>query len=87
MRVRVLYFGVLKDVCGGGGEEMDLPNGASVGDLMMGCRARHEEAAEVWGSIAVAINQEYARAGDTLRDGDEVALLPPVSGGTESYAR
>ena len=36
-----------------------------------------------WDSIAVAVNQEYARANDVLRDGDEVALLPPVSGGCE----
>ena len=37
--------------------------------------------AEWMQSIAVAVNQEYARAADVLRDGDEVALLPPVSGG------
>ena len=37
--------------------------------------------AGIWQSIAVAVNQEYARGGDVLRDGDEVALLPPVSGG------
>jgi molybdopterin converting factor small subunit len=36
-----------------------------------------------WDSIAVAVNQEYARAEVALRDGDEVALLPPVSGGIE----
>jgi molybdopterin converting factor small subunit len=36
----------------------------------------------LWESIAVAVNQEYARAGDVLKDGDEVALLPPVSGGS-----
>ena len=81
MRVRVLYFGVLKDISGLGCEEMELPDGASVGDLVMGCRARHGVAAGVWGSIAVAVNQEYAGAGDALEDGDEVALLPPVSGG------
>jgi molybdopterin converting factor small subunit len=34
-----------------------------------------------WDSIAVAVNQEYAKAGDVLREGDVVALLPPVSGG------
>jgi molybdopterin converting factor small subunit len=37
----------------------------------------------MWDSIAVAVNQEYAKADVVLKDGDEVALLPPVSGGLE----
>ena len=79
MRVRVLYFGVLKDVAGYRQVEMELEEGASVADLL----ALHRRAgtASVWDSIAVAVNQEYARVGDVLKDGDEVALLPPVSGG------
>jgi molybdopterin converting factor subunit 1 len=79
MRVRVLYFGVLKDVAGGSRAEMELEEGASVADLL--ARHRGQETAAVWDSIAVAVNQEYARAEDVLKDGDEVALLPPVSGG------
>jgi molybdopterin converting factor subunit 1 len=79
MRVRVLYFGVLKDVAGGIRAELELEEGASVADLLM--RHRGRGTAAVWDSIAVAVNQEYARAEDVLKDGDEVALLPPVSGG------
>ena len=79
MRVRVLYFGVLKDIAGGSRAEMELEEGASVADLL--ARHRGSGAASVWDSIAVAVNQEYARVGDVLRDGDEIALLPPVSGG------
>jgi molybdopterin converting factor subunit 1 len=81
MRVTVLYFGVLKDVMGCRCRVMELTEGASVVQLL----AVHRESgkASVWDSIAVAVNQEYARAGDVLRDGDEVALLPPVSGGGE----
>jgi molybdopterin converting factor subunit 1 len=81
MRVRVLYFGVLKDAFGRDGEAMELVDGASVADLIAVCRGRYAGAAGVWGSMAVAVNQEYARAGAVLKDGDEVALLPPVSGG------
>jgi molybdopterin converting factor subunit 1 len=81
MRVRVLFFGVLKDVFGGSAEEMELAKGASVADLIAACRGRAVGAREVWDSIAVAVNQEYARGVDVLKDGDEVALLPPVSGG------
>ena len=78
MRVRVLYFGVLKESLGRESEQVELAEGARVADLM----ARYEDGNAEWmQSIAVAVNQEYARAVDVLRDGDEVALLPPVSGG------
>jgi molybdopterin converting factor subunit 1 len=81
MRVRVLYFGVLKDAFGRGGEEMELAEGASVADLIAACRGRYAGAAKVWDAMAVAVNQEYARGVVVLREGDEVAFLPPVSGG------
>ncbi|MBB5316747.1 MoaD/ThiS family protein [Tunturibacter empetritectus] len=84
MRVRVLYFGVLKDVFGRSGEDVELADEASVADLMAACRGRAVGVAGVWDSMAVAVNQEYARGVDVLKDGDEVALLPPVSGGVES---
>ncbi|WP_433966121.1 MoaD/ThiS family protein [Tunturiibacter gelidiferens] len=79
--MRVLYFGVLKDVFGGSGEDVELADKASVADLISVCRGRAAGAAGVWDSMAVAVNQEYARGVDVLKDGDEVALLPPVSGG------
>jgi molybdopterin converting factor small subunit len=60
---------------------MELKEGASVADLL--ALHRGQGTAGVWDSIAVAVNQEYARAEDVLKDGDEVALLPPVSGGVE----
>jgi molybdopterin converting factor subunit 1 len=83
MRVRVLYFGVLKDGFGGSGEALELAEGARVADLLSACRKRFAGQAGLWESIAVAVNQEYARVDDVLKDGDEVALLPPVSGGVE----
>jgi molybdopterin converting factor subunit 1 len=87
MRVCVLYFGVLKDVVGRGRSEMDLAEGASVAELLEVHRGLAKGSESVWDSIAVAVNQEYARAGDVLKDGDEVALLPPVSGGIEGLER
>ena len=81
--MRVLYFGVLRDVFGRGDEEMELAEGASVADLIAACRGRYAGVGEIWDSMAVAVNQEYARAEMMLREGDEVALLPPVSGGVE----
>ena len=84
MRVCVLYFGVLKDLVGHGRTEMNLAESASVAELLEVHRSRAMGQEALWNSIAVAVNQEYARAEDVLKDGDEVALLPPVSGGIES---
>jgi molybdopterin converting factor subunit 1 len=81
MRVRVLYFAILKDVFGCEREELELPAGATVGEMLGVLGGRGGSAGKVWGSIAVAVNQEYALVGRVLMDGDEVALLPPVSGG------
>ena len=81
MRVRVLYFGVLKDVIGQGSRMMEVGEGSSVAELVAVHRGAFSGPAAVWDSIAVAVNQEYARADRLLKDGDEVALLPPVSGG------
>jgi molybdopterin converting factor small subunit len=78
MRVKVLYFGVLKDYFGDSAD-VGLPDGADVAALLV----QHEDRANIiWKSIAVAVNRQYAKAGDVLHDGDEVALLPPVSGGS-----
>ena len=82
MRVRVLYFGVLREMLGGSEASLELADGAIVADVLNVYRERVPTFA--WDSIAVAVNQEYARAGDGLKDGDEVALLPPVSGGQDA---
>lgn len=79
--MRVLYFGILKDVVGHSSLEMELPEGLSVAELVKRHEWEKKTSAKVWSSIAVAVNQQYAKPGDVLRDGDEVALLPPVSGG------
>ncbi len=78
MRVSVLYFGILKDVAGQGSATMEIADGTTTGELVAMLRGA---LGAVLDSAAVAVNQEYARAGDVLKDGDEVALLPPVSGG------
>jgi molybdopterin converting factor small subunit len=84
MQVHVLYFGILKDIFGCDGQTQELAEGATVADLVTGYRLSEGYAKgspELWNSLAVAVNQVYARPGDVLSDGDEVALLPPVSGG------
>jgi len=78
MRVRVLHFGILRERMGGG-EWLEIADNATVADVLNVYRERLGSFA--WESIAVAVNQEYARADAVLKDADEVALLPPVSGG------
>jgi molybdopterin converting factor subunit 1 len=81
MRICVVYFGVLREMLGGNQAWLEIADGAIVADVLNVYRERIP--AFAWDSIAVAVNQEYARAGDGLKDGDEVALLPPVSGGQD----
>jgi len=83
MRVRVLFFGLLKDLAGKASEEVSLPDGATVQDLLSHY-AQNAKLKATLGSIAIALNQEYASPNATLRDRDEVGLLPPVSGGSDS---
>jgi molybdopterin converting factor small subunit len=77
MRVQMLYFGVLKDYFGDSAD-IGLPDGATVAELLV----QHQDRGHVvWESIAVAVNRDYAKLTHVLHEGDEVALLPPVSGG------
>ena len=81
MRVTLLTFGMLRDLLPDTGP-LDLPGGATVRDLVDRCRASAPAQAIPWSSMAVAVNREYVRDTHPLADGDEVALLPPVSGGS-----
>ena len=88
MRVRLLTFGVLRDMAGLSDETVELKEGATVGELIEILRGRTSNEATgngadegIWRSLAVAVNREYSSLAVVLREGDEVALLPPVSGG------
>ena len=82
MRVRVLFFGILKDLSGKSSDFLELREGASVADLLRHCAGEVAALQASSRSLAVAVNQQYARPETLLKDGDEVALLPPVSGGS-----
>jgi molybdopterin synthase catalytic subunit/molybdopterin converting factor small subunit len=83
MEIRVIAFGVLKEWLGPAAATVELPESATVGTLLELLRARLPENAppEALRGIAVGVNAEYAQAAQILHDGDEVGLLPPVSGG------
>jgi molybdopterin converting factor subunit 1 len=83
MQVHVLFFGMLKEAVGKSSDSVELPEGASLGDLLELYASRSPELKGVLPSLAAAVNQEYAGAETMLKPGDEIALLPPVSGGVE----
>lgn len=82
MQVRILFFGVLKDLAGKASDSLDLPDGALVRDVLEHYAARAPRVRESLASLAVAVNQRYAGPETVLKSDDEVALLPPVSGGS-----
>ena len=81
MQVTVLYFGVLKDLFPNERQPVEVAEGETVAGLLRLSQGRASKQSDVWKSLAVAVNREYASLDTVLRDGDEVALLPPVSGG------
>jgi molybdopterin converting factor subunit 1 len=84
MQVRVLFFGQLKEIVGASEETAELSDGAHLEDLFERYGRRFPRFAEFRPSIAASVNQEYADAKALLTNGDEVAFLPPVSGGDQS---
>ena len=84
MRVTILFFGVLKEMLAGHSQTLDLPLGATVETVLQHFRETNPQQASIWPTLAVAVNQNYAARTVALHEGDEVALLPPVSGGSAS---
>jgi molybdopterin converting factor subunit 1 len=82
MYVRVLLFGMLKDLVGKSEDSIQLRDGACVRDVLDQYGSRFPRFNESLNSLAVAVNQKYAGPDTRLNPSDEVALLPPVSGGT-----
>ena len=83
MQIRVLFFGVVKDLAGRSSETIELPEGARVEAVLRHYSQLVPRLEAILPSLALAVNQEYSSAESLLRPGDEVALLPPVSGGAQ----
>jgi MoaE-MoaD fusion protein len=87
MRIRVLLFGQLKDIVGRQEDFLDLQPGTHVGAVLAHYAKQFPQLGSLAGSIACSLNQEYSPASALLHDGDEVGLLPPVSGGRETSSK
>jgi molybdopterin converting factor subunit 1 len=81
VKVRVRFFASLRERLGTSEKDCLLPEGATVADLWEALCAENASLAEVGPSLSFALNREYVDRAAKLREGDEVALIPPVSGG------
>jgi molybdopterin converting factor subunit 1 len=81
MKVRLLYFAVLRDITGKNEDQIDLPEGTRAADVWNRLRAQHAELAGYQRPPMTAVNESYVSAEEILREGDEVAFIPPVAGG------
>ena len=85
VRIRVLFFGVLRDIVGLREDSIEVPEGGRVDSVYEHYAARFPRLREVSSSIVLALNQQFSEPAAPLADGDEVAFLPPVSGGSGAF--
>jgi len=81
MKVRLLFFAVLRDIVGKSEADMEVAEGTRAADLWQRLRSQHEQLAAYAQPPMTAVNESYVRPEEVLREGDEVAFIPPVAGG------
>lgn len=79
--MKVLAFGIAKDIFGNSMVDVDLTDGTTTIDTLKILLEEKYPRLNQLGSYMIAVNNEYASANDPIREGDEVAVIPPVSGG------
>jgi molybdopterin converting factor subunit 1 len=81
MRIKLLFFGRAKELSGTGEVALELPKGTTTTDLMGIIARDYPKTEPVLPSVVLAVNQEYTEGTVALSNGDEVACIPPISGG------
>lgn len=76
-----MVFAWARDAVGSGELQLDLPDGATVAEVMRRLSEDHPRLAERSDALTVAVNQEFVGSEHAVQEGDEVALIPPISGG------
>ncbi|HEY8446740.1 MAG TPA: molybdopterin converting factor subunit 1 [Thermomicrobiales bacterium] len=87
MQVHLRYFALVREVLGRSEETRDVPSGTTAGELFERVLAEAPQLAGLKRSVMLMVNQEYVPAGHQLSDGDELAIIPPVSGGADEAER
>ena len=80
MKINILLFGITRDLAGTRNISFEIPPGTTVAGLKKLITERYPALGDL-DSVAVAVNNEYAGSDLLIREHDEIALLPPVSGG------
>ena len=81
MKVRLLLFAVLRDITGKSEADLSLHDGASAADVWQSLREEYPALSGYSHPPLVAVNETYAKPETLLREGDELAFIPPVAGG------
>jgi molybdopterin converting factor subunit 1 len=88
MQIQVLYFGFLRErVAQRRGELMSIPEGSTLNDVVDALSTAYPRFGQARGLVKLAVNEEIVAPEQALRDGDVVAFIPPVAGGSGPYAR
>lgn len=85
MKIRVRLFAAVKDIVGRREVVLELPEGVTASELLHRFGVEYPRLQALLPSLLLAVNREYVEATQVLRDGDEVAFIPPVSGGMDLY--
>jgi len=81
MKVRLLFFAVLRDIAGTDARELALAEGTTAQDVWQSLRRQYAKLSDYTQPPMIAINETYATPETVLRHGDELAFIPPVAGG------
>jgi len=81
MKIRLLFFAVLRDIAGRSEDVIELPDGTRAADVWQRLRDEHAALRDYVQPPMIAVNETYVSAEERLRDGDELAFIPPVAGG------
>ncbi len=78
--MKVLAFGIVKDIFNNSSIDIDVDDNLSIGKLKILLEERYPRLNQL-GSYMIALNNDYASMNDVINEGDEIAIIPPVSGG------